>query len=141
MDNETKLMLSKVLESYWDMLPPEVEEKILKLKESQELIDWRESVLNRALCREIKMYRVLRERWQIGHIQCQPIHCKPGEECECLRVYGCYPDLQGVIKKIYLGISVEHAIAFVRFRRASIDHQSDGFAHRVADSFFNWIFH
>ena len=140
MDNETKLMLSKVLESYWDLLPPEVEEKILNLKESQELIDWRKNVLNCTLCREIRMYRVLRERWQIGHIQCQPIYCKPGEVCEYMRVYGHYPDLQGVIQKTYLGISVEHAIAFVGFRRASFDRESNGFAYQVANSFFNWMF-
>ena len=45
MDNKTKLELSRVVESYWDLLPPEVKEKILNLKESQELIDWREGCL------------------------------------------------------------------------------------------------
>ena len=140
MDNKTKLELLNIVESYWDLLPPEVQEKILNLKESQELIDWREGVLNRTLCKEIRMYRVLRERWQIGHIRCQPIYCKPGEVCECLRVYGHYPDLQGVIQKIYLGISVEHAIAFVAFRRATLDRESNGFAYQVANSFFNWMF-
>ena len=140
MDREIKLKLLNIVESYWDLLPPEIKDLILEYKESQELINWRESVLNCTLCGEIKMYRVLRERWQIGHVQCRPIYCKPGEVCGCLRVYGYYPDLQGVIQKTYLGISVEHAIAFVGFRRASIV-QPDGFAHRVANSFFNWMFH
>ena len=61
MDIEIKLKLLNIVESYWDLLPPEVQEKILNLKESQELIDWREGVLNRTLCKEIRMYRVLRK--------------------------------------------------------------------------------
>ena len=134
MDNKTKLELLNIVESYWDLLPPEVKEKILNLKESQELIDWREGVLNRTLCKEIRMYRVLRERWQIGHIRCQPLYCKPGELCERLRVYGHYPDLQGVIQKTYLGISVDHAIMYVNFRRASFIHGYD-----VVHFLSNWF--
>ena len=44
MDIETKLKLLDVVESYWDILPPEIKEYILEYKESQELIEWRESV-------------------------------------------------------------------------------------------------
>ena len=80
------------------------------------------------------MYRVLRERWQIGHIRCQPLYCKPGELCERLRVYGHYPDLQGVIQKTYLGISVDHAIMYVNFRRASFIHGYD-----VVHFLSNWF--
>ena len=134
MDIEIKLKLLNIVESYWDLLPPEVKEKILNLKESQELIDWREGVLNRTLCKEIRMYRVLRERWQIGHIRCQPLYCKPGELCEYMRVYGHYPDLQGVIQKTYLGISVDHAIMYVNFRRASFIHGYD-----VVHFLSNWF--
>ena len=43
MDIETKLKLLNVVESYWDLLPPEIKDLILKYKESQELIEWRES--------------------------------------------------------------------------------------------------
>ena len=38
------------MNSYWDLLPPEMKEYILAFKESQELIEWRERKLNRALC-------------------------------------------------------------------------------------------
>ena len=51
MDHETKMELLKWTDSYWDMLPSEMKEIILKYKESQELIERRESVSNRALCR------------------------------------------------------------------------------------------
>ena len=134
MDIEIKLKLLTIVESYWDLLPPEVKEKILNLKESQELIDWRKNVFNRTLCKEIRMYRVLRERWQIGHIRCQPLYCKPGEVCERLRVYGHYPHLQGVIQKTYLGISVDHAIMYVNFRRASFIH-----GYNVVHFLSNWF--
>ena len=43
MDLEKKMELLNVVESYWDMLPPEIQQLILKYKESQELIEWRES--------------------------------------------------------------------------------------------------
>ena len=44
------------MESYWDMLPPEIKEMILKYKESQELIEWRESFASRKLCLHIDAY-------------------------------------------------------------------------------------
>ena len=117
MDLETKMELLKLTDSYWDMLPTEIKETILKYKESQELIDRRESTSNRALCKQIRLYEQLRQKWQIGHIQCRPIHCNPGEKCECMRVYGFYHDLRGRIQKSYLGISIEHAMAYCDFRR------------------------
>ena len=54
MDFETKRELLKWTDSYWDLLPAEMKEIILKYKESQELIDRRESASNRALCRQIE---------------------------------------------------------------------------------------
>ena len=86
MEHETKMELLKWTDSYWDMLPPELKEIILKYKESQEFIERRESVSNRALCRQIRLYEQLRQRWQVGHIQCLPIH--RGVNCGCMRVYG-----------------------------------------------------
>ena len=34
-----KIKLMNVMESYWDMLPPEIHELIIAYKRSQELID------------------------------------------------------------------------------------------------------
>ena len=70
MDNETKRMLLKHVDSYWDMLPLELQELILKFKQSQELIEWRESYLSRELCIDIRSYGQLRQKWFIGPIQC-----------------------------------------------------------------------
>ena len=115
MDHETKMELLKWTDSYWDMLPPELKEIILKYKESQEFIERRESVSNRALCRQIQLYEQLRQRWQVGHIQCLPIH--RGVNCGCMRVYGWYRDLRGRIHKTYLGISLDHAMTNCDIRR------------------------
>ena len=62
MDDETKKALLKWTDSYWDIVPPEIKEIILEYKSSQELIDWRESALSRALCRQIRMYEQLRQK-------------------------------------------------------------------------------
>ena len=78
MDLKTKMELLKLADSYWTLLPPEIREMILKYRESQELIDRRESASNRALCKDIRLYEQLRQRWQVGHIQCRPKQCKIG---------------------------------------------------------------
>ena len=121
MDLETKMELLKLTDSYWTLLPVEIKEIILKYKESQELIDRRESASNRALCRQIRMYEQLRQRWQVGHIQCRPIHRNLGVkcDCECMRVHGWYRDLRGGIHKTYLGISLEHAMTNCDIRRVN----------------------
>ena len=121
MDLETKVELLKLTDSYWTLLPLEIKEIILKYKESQELIDRRESASNRALCRQIRMYEQLRQRWQVGHIQCRPIHRNLGVkcDCECMRVHGWYRDLRGKIHKTYLVISLEHAMTNCDIRRVN----------------------
>ena len=117
MDLEIKMQLLKLTDSYWTLLPPEVKEIILKYKESQELIERRESASNRALCKPIRLYEQLRQKWQIGDIQCQPKDFVPGEKCECMRVYGFYRDLRSEIQKSFLGVSIEHAVAYCDYRR------------------------
>ena len=56
MDIKTKLDLLKYTDSYWMLLPPEIKEMILKYKESQELIEWRESFSSRRVCLQIEAY-------------------------------------------------------------------------------------
>ena len=119
MDLETKVELLKLTDSYWTLLPPEIKEIILKYKESQELIDRCESASNRALCKQIRLYEQLRQRWQEGHIQCRVKQCNPYVKCECMRVYGCFRDLRGRIQKCYLGVSIEHAMTYCDSRRVS----------------------
>ena len=122
---ETKRELMKWTDNYWDVLPREMRDLILEYRESQELIEWRESPSSRALCRQIRKYELLRQRWQVGHVECRPIHrnlgvkCKCMCGCECLRVYGWYLDLRGMIHKTYLGMSLQHAMTNCDIRRVS----------------------
>ena len=111
-----KIKLAHAFESYWNMLPQELKDLILERKESQELIDWRESRLSRGLCRQIKLYRRVRQRWQIGHVQCRPF-CYLG--VKRMRVYGWWYDLRGVIHKAYLGSSLEDALINCNDRRVN----------------------
>ena len=70
MNLEAKLGLMKHTDSYWTLLPPEIKEMILKYKESQELIEWRESFRNRVLRLHLEEHRRLRQKWFIGPIEC-----------------------------------------------------------------------
>ena len=121
MDLETKRELLKLTDRYWDLLLSEIKDLILKYRESQEFIDRRESASNRALCRQIRMYELLRQRWQIGHVQCQPIHRNIAVKCncECMRVHGWYRDLRGRIHKTYLGTNLQHAMTNCDIRRVN----------------------
>ena len=104
MDNETKMMLLKHVDSYWDILPSEIKEIILKYKESQELIEWREHLYSRRLCRDILAHGQMRVAWFIGPIQCKSrlpkrCECQPG--CFFHEIYGHYWDLNGERKKSF----------------------------------------
>ena len=89
MDLKKKLKLSNVVESYCDMLPPEIKE----IKESQELIEWRESFVSRKLCLQIETHGQLRQKWLIGPMQCKPRQskqCKHQPRCTYMVIYGHY---------------------------------------------------
>ena len=45
----------------------------MNYEEKQELIEWRESEVSKALCKQIEMYGELPQKWQIGFVQCRPI--------------------------------------------------------------------
>ena len=105
MDNEMKMMLLKHVDSYWDMLPSEIKEMILKYKESQELIEWRESFCSRNMCRQIKTYGQSRQEWFIGPVQCKPLRpigCRCRPRCSYMLIYGHYWDLNGNRKQVFL---------------------------------------
>ena len=113
MDNETKRMLLKHVDSYWDMLPPELKELILKFKQSQELIEWRESYLSRELCFDIRSYGQLRQKWFIGPIQCKPRRskqCKHRPQCTYMVIEGHYWDLDGCRRSVLLDFFLDNAI-------------------------------
>ena len=65
-----KLQLLLFYESYWDMLPPEIQEYIIQLKIAQEEIDAERKEMMNRLCQEIQYYARLKERWGLGHVKC-----------------------------------------------------------------------
>ena len=100
MDLKKKLKLSNVVESYCDMLPPEIKE----IKESQELIEWRESFVSRKLCLQIETHGQLRQKWLIGPVECRslrPLGCQCRPQCSYMLIYGHYWDLNGNRKKSF----------------------------------------
>ena len=121
-------MLLNHTDSYWTLLPVMVKELILQYRDSQALIEHRESVVSRELCEQIRLYAQLQRKWFIGPIRCKTVCarvCGPltsllrcrkhgivcRHECVSMRVYGHYWDLHGVKKRIFLGFSLERALA------------------------------
>ena len=117
MELETKLRLMKHTDSYWTLLPVLVEELILAYKNSQELIEWRESVASRELCEQIVKYGVLREKWSLGFIQCRPVRCRPVRCDKCMRISGFYWDRMCVKRKCFLAFNLDLAIANCNYRK------------------------
>ena len=73
MNVERKAQLSRMCGSFWDLLPPEIQEYILELKIGQVRIDAeREKKLMKRLRWDIKMYAHLKEKWRVGHLKCIP---------------------------------------------------------------------
>ena len=121
MDIETKLKLLNVVESYWDLLPPEIKDLILKYKESQELIEWRESPASQWMCFQIRDYGDLRQAWYIGPIRCECYRIKTcrchGRGCFYNRIFGLYWVLSGVRHQLFLGYCFHLIIPQCDFHR------------------------
>ena len=113
MDVKTKLMLLNHTDSYWTLLF-EVKELILQYRDSQALIEHRESVVSRKLRKQIRLYAELQRKWFIGPIRCKtvctrvcgPLRCRSHgivcrHECVSMRVYGHYWDLHGEKKNCF----------------------------------------
>ena len=128
MDVDTKLKLLDVVESYWDILPPEIKDLILKYKESQELIEWRERYVSRNVCVQIRDYGRLRRAWYIGPIQCE---CCRVETCLCEprcfynRIHGHYWCSDGVRHQLFLGYDFHIIIPQCDFHREGLWYQTN----------------
>ena len=70
MDVNRKMKLMNVMDSYWDMLPPEMHELILTYKRNQELLDQEKEKRMKELSKEIVLYKELRDKWALGHVRC-----------------------------------------------------------------------
>ena len=78
-------------------------EIILKYKESQELIEWRESFSSLQMCLQIEAYGRLRREWFIGPVQCKfrrAIGCQCQPQCLYMMIYRHYWDLNGDRKQL-----------------------------------------
>ena len=70
MDVRTKTTLMNVMDRYWSMLPPELQDFILLLKRNQEMLDQEKERKMKELSKEIVLYKELKEKWALGHIRC-----------------------------------------------------------------------
>ena len=121
MDVKVKLELSFVFESYWDMLPREIQEYIIHLNIRQQKIDEENKERMQSLCEEIKLYGELKAKWRRGHIKCSMDHeCEKYETYDyvkygqvrrdkysCLRISGCYVNEYSDKCEVYLGHGYE----------------------------------
>ena len=107
MDVKTKLELSFVFESYWEMLPNEIQQYIMSLKMSQEKIDEKMA----RLCKEKKDFKRLHAMWARGPIKVQRHdECTICHEHHMRGVYGCYVDENNVMQEIFLGFDHKQAL-------------------------------
>ena len=102
-----KLML--VMESYWDVLPPELHDYILMLKRNQEMFDLYKEKRMEKLGEDIKLYKELKEKWALGHIRCTVTCFKCCHE-PCMRIYGYYVDEENVKRERFLGNNFKRAL-------------------------------
>ena len=116
MDVERKLQLSLFYESYWDMLPPEIQAYIMQLVIAQMRIDAERKEMMNRLCHEIQCYARLKERWGLGHVKCVP-EKKPCRACNRyhLRVYGFFVNGVNVKHRLFLGKGMMNAYESIHF--------------------------
>ena len=57
-------------ESYWNMLPMEIQDYILMFKISPEAIDEEKKELVSKLCKDIEKCGELKLKWDIGQVKC-----------------------------------------------------------------------
>ena len=102
--------------SYWDWLPLEMQVYVLKLRDTQALIERRESQLNRKLCYEIRQYGQLREKWGLGHIRVRPIGKKTWTDrgvvikFRYLHIFGEFKNSDGEKKVKFLAFGFRKAL-------------------------------
>ena len=118
MNVERKVALSCVYESYWDMLPPEIQEYILDFKFSQEQIDEAREALMSLLRQEIRLYKRVQMKWGLGHVQCVPsrVVCRSCDVIYLARVYGHYKDSADVEHRRLIGHGLSQALANIQYR-------------------------
>ena len=102
MDVKKKLALLKLMDSYWDMLPEEVQMYIWNLKLKQEYLDQLKREQWNKVFKEIEQYGKLKAVWALGPIRFDRCNCG---YCNVIGIWGYFPD-----GKRFLGIEFEQAL-------------------------------
>lgn len=112
MNVKRKVQLMNEYDSYWDMLPQEMQEYIVQFKRSQENIEEHQKDLMTSLHHEIQLYEQLKARWGLGHIRCKVIRCHCKKHFGLI-ISGYYINEENVKRKIYLGHGFQQALSRV----------------------------
>ena len=113
MDIQRKLMLLNTYESYWLMLPSEIQEYIMIFKTSQDVIQHRKEYQQAVVCYEVAQYYKLKVAWGLGPICCKVFKCNCNHKCKDnvhLRICGVYYDRVNVKNIVFLGHSMSGAL-------------------------------
>ena len=107
------------VKSYWDWLPPEIQEYILSFVVSQQRIDARNKDSWKALCFDIFQYAQLKAEWGLGPIVLKHRHCN---------FHGCRGRIPGIHKHLvilgkYKGLFHDDKLEFLgrNFKEALAD--------------------
>ena len=121
MNVKRKVALSCVYESYWDMLPPELQEYILLFKVSQEQIDEARETLMSELRQEIILYKRVQMKWGLGHVQCvvSRTKCKSCGFIHLPHVYGHYKDVASNKLRRLIGHGLSQALVNIQYKDKS----------------------
>ena len=122
MNVKKKLTWLKVYETYWNVLPPEIQEYIFAFKISQEYLDEVRAQLMFKLRLEITMYRQLKLKWGVGPIKCQsyPFMCNVCKRRHNPKILAYFFDEANVKQEVLLGYSFEEALRRVSSVKAWI---------------------
>ena len=98
-----------VMDSYWDMLPPELHEIILLLKRNQDMIDLEKEKRMKELGQEIVLYKELKDKWALSHIRC--VVKKTVFFKTYIEIMGSYVDFEDRVKRErFLGYDFKSAL-------------------------------
>jgi len=84
-------------QSHWDCLPHEIQTYIVRLRESQSLIEMRERESWRELCNEIRTFAKVQAKWGLGALKVKLETCK--------LKYCPQGMVQGTLKKMHMIVS------------------------------------
>ena len=103
MNHEKKRELLKVTDSYWDILPEDIQIYIHKLKVRQEYLDEQRAKQHKRLCVEIEQYGQLKNKWGLRGIKIEL-------RKKCYKVWGGYITDCWKLRYMYLGDTLEEAL-------------------------------